>query len=495
MAELRSRATLTLHGQLEQWVARVKKLRTLAGSAAFGCVIVALAAAAPSAAPTAAPLSAHRELLPGKLVVRGDRLTIAYAVDTPEVTSPTGTLYLRNDSMRTLARVTLTSKRPGVLEAVVPGRLLRGKKLLYFAMLRDPRTGRSVTIPKAGARSPDFVFVLDEPVTVRLGAHRFGRPRAPGTVVARAKPSDVGWRVLKPGEEGTSFGPQTFVVMPDRSIWLVDGLNSRLLVWRPGEPGSIARTVPLPLYDPASDVALGPAGTFYVLRGLPPPNPRVVLDRVSTVGQVWQSELAGIISARDGDLAINTALRSGPDGRLYAVSGRPGSAGAERGWRPLATASGRPISVAQQRRGDLWPGQPLAGGLRLVGTVYSARAGAAPREARFAVVDRRGRVVRAWRVLSGTDLNFNFATPDLVGGDPVVVLDVTAGTGPSFKWEYVVLRLGPNGTRTRFTLSHALFGDNLLADVRIGPDGKLYQLSTSPATGVVVRRYSLEPAV
>jgi hypothetical protein len=111
------------------------------------------------------------------------------------------------------------------------------------------------------------------------------------------------------------------------------------------------------------------------------------------------------------------------------------------------------------------------------------------------MVDRRGRVVRAWRVLSGTDLNFNFATPDLVGGDPVVVLDVTVGTGSSFKWEYVVLRLGASGARSRFTLSHALFGDNLLADIRIGPDGKLYQLSTSPTTGVVVRRYSLEPAV
>ena len=57
-----------------------------------------------------------------------------------------------------------------------------------------------------------------------------------------------------------------------------------------------------------------------------------------------------------------------------------------------------------------------------------------------------------------------------------------------------MLRLGPDGARANFLLSRAIFGDNLLADVRIGPDGRLYQLESSPTTGVVVRRYSLAPA-
>jgi len=41
------------------------------------------------------------------------------------------------------------------------------------------------------------------------------------------------------------------------------------------------------------------------------------------------------------------------------------------------------------------------------------------------------------------------------------------------------------------TLRHAVYGDNLLPDVRLGPDGAVYQLASSPKTGVAVSRYSL----
>jgi len=57
--------------------------------------------------------------------------------------------------------------------------------------------------------------------------------------------------------------------------------------------------------------------------------------------------------------------------------------------------------------------------------------------------------------------------------------------------EYFVLRLGPQGTRAQFPLRRAVFGDNILPDVRFGPDGRLYELGSSTATGVV-SRYSLE---
>src|SRR5215213_9291246 len=134
---------------------------------------------------------------------------------------------------------------------------------------------------------------------------------------------------------------------------------------------------------------------------------------------------------------------------------------------------------------------PVAGGLRLVSEVYTAKPDTAPHEARYALIDRGGRLVRSWRVRSRTAINFNYATPELVGGDPVVVLDVTAGTNRTRKWEYLVLRLGANGVRTRFSLSRAVFGDNLLADVRIGPDGNLYQLASSPTAGVTIGRFSL----
>ena len=477
-------------------MALVKRLHKLPPALTLAFFIIAVAASSLGAASFAGEstsLSVQQTVIPGHLAVPGDRIAVAYTVATPGVTSPTGTLFVRTDSMTRFVRVPLTAKR-AVLQAVVPARLIRGEKLLYYTVVRDPDTGRSATIPAAGARAPDYAFVLEQPVVVRLGAHRFGRTHAPGAIVARAKPDDVGWRLLAPGEEGAPFGPQTFLVSRDRSIWLADGINGRLLVWRSGAPDRIERTVPLPLYQAESDFALGPRSTYYVLRGLPPPNPRTVLDRVSTSAQVWQSELAGIFSDQDGDLAINTALRTGPDGRLYAVSGKPGSAGGERGWMPVATASGRRNPVAAQSQGDTWPYQLLAGGMRLLSTVYSSRADVSPREARVALIDRRGRVVRSWRILSRTDINFNQATADLVGGDPVVVFDVTSGAGQRFDWEYLVLRLGPHGARANFSLARTIFGDNLLADVRMGPDGSLYQLGSSPTTGVVVRRYSLAPA-
>jgi hypothetical protein len=79
-------------------------------------------------------------------------------------------------------------------------------------------------------------------------------------------------------------------------------------------------------------------------------------------------------------------------------------------------------------------------------------------------------------------------TPELAGGNPLVVLDFQADPETS---EHLVLRLGPHGTNSRFSLPDAVYGDDFYADLRLGPDGRLYQLVTSPSRGVVIRRYSL----
>jgi Carboxypeptidase regulatory-like domain len=80
-----------------------------------------------------------------------------------------------------------------------------------------------------------------------------------------------------------------------------------------------------------------------------------------------------------------------------------------------------------------------------------------------------------------------------VGGNGPYSLDVQSGVNTqNVKWERVVLHLSRAGTGARFSLSKPdVFGHNLFADLRIGPDGKLYQLATSPSTGVVISRYSL----
>jgi hypothetical protein len=431
--------------------------------------LLSAAVAAPSATPATQPLSAHQDGVVGPLLAAGDRLEVRYVVDTPGLKAPTGTLYVRNDLQRTFTSVPLTPKRyqRATIHAVVPAGLIAGHRLVYYAVVKDPATGQSVTVP---AGSPSSAFVLQKPVVVRLGTHRFGRTRAPQAVVARARPNQVGWL-----HEGVNDGPETFLVGRNRSIWLHDEVNHRLLVWRPGRPDVIARTVTLPFLN-AEDVALGPKGTVYFTRGLPNP-PRMLLYRMSVAtGKVlWQSRLAG-------DVGGNTQLRVGPDGTLYSLA-------ADLGWVPVATPAGRPLSMAAQRRGAGY--QPVAPGLRLVSEAYTPNQNQAPREVRYALLDRGGRIVRAWRVLSGTNINLNFTTPALVGGDLVVALDATAGQGPSFKWEYEVLRLGRNGSRVRFSLPVAAYGEHLFADLRVGPDGKLYQLASSPTSGVRVNRFSL----
>ncbi len=116
-------------------------------------------------------------------------------------------------------------------------------------------------------------------------------------------------------------------------------------------------------------------------------------------------------------------------------------------------------------------------------------------EWRFALTSKAGHLVRAWRVTSQTDVGGLLGTPALVGGDPVVTLEASQQTKAKFLWEHLVLRLTPTGgTRQRFALdARAVWGDTPITGVRIGPDGRLYQLRTSRATGVNIARYSLGP--
>jgi hypothetical protein len=308
--------------------------------------------------------------------------------------------------------------------------------------------------------------------------------------VARAGAGQVGFE----NNSEYQFGPQTFLVGRDGSIWLHDGLKQRMLRWRGGQPDSVERSVPLPFFAGDNDVALGPSGSFYVTRLLRNP-PRLMLYRLSATGKVlWQRRLAGDYGGDSGFiLGSNSPLRVGPDGTLYCLvfMGLPGD---EWGWMPVATRAGAPISAVAQRRGTRWPFQPFARRLRLLSETYTPPgAETAPHEARYALIDARGRLVRAWRVFSRTDLGGTLLTPQLVGGDLVVALGVTAGVGATAKSEYIVLRLGRQGTRVRFSLVPRVWGARLLTDLRVGPDGRLYQLSTSPATGVTISRYSLGP--
>jgi hypothetical protein len=449
-------------------------------------VAISPAAASPQAAK---PLVVRGGGL-GHLVMPGDRAIARYTVYSGSK-AVRGTFFLRNDLQKTFARLPL--RRSNNYNLRVPNRLIRGHHLFYYAVFSDPRSGRSLKLPAAGARAPSTTWILEKPVVVRLGTHNFDHTRAPDAVVARARANEVGWDINE--AEGIHLGPQTLQVGADGSAWLEDSFNNRLLVWNPGHPDDYARSVPVPYGAGISDVAFGPAGTLYMTRVLRDPK-RLVLDRLNaTTGAVlWEARVAGAYQGGPGGgsyplTAMDASLRLDPDGTLYCTV----DMGGEWGWMPVATPAAKPLSPADQLRGIHWPFRRLAGGLRLVGgELYTPRDDMAPHELRYALIDRRDRVVRAWRILSATEMNFRrLVVPDLVGGDPVVVVDFFDGQDSRSTWEYEVLRLGRHGTTARFSLSHATFGDDLLPDLRVGPDGKLYQLATSVKDGVVISRFSL----
>src|SRR2546421_9975747 len=147
-----------------------RSLPFLAGLALFAPAIV------PSATPATKPLAAQLDGWVAHLVAPGDRMEIGYAVQNA-ASAPAATLYVRNDLGRAFQPVQMTYGRSKELRAVVPGGLIRGRKLLYYAVIRDPQTGRSVTVPAGGSRAPQVPCVFRPPAVVRLRPTRFGEPR------------------------------------------------------------------------------------------------------------------------------------------------------------------------------------------------------------------------------------------------------------------------------------------------------------------------------
>jgi Domain of unknown function (DUF4232) len=309
--------------------------------------------------------------------------------------------------------------------------------------------------------------VSTAPIPVPLGTHRFGRLTPFQSVVAKAGPRDVGFSTPPPGADGVEMGPWSFKISTDGAVWLLDEVNSRLLVWRRGNPDRVARVVPLPVL--AVDFAVGPDGAVYITTP-DRASKGMALVALSPAGAVrWRALLA--------DEIFNRPLRWGPDGRLYEV------ADVDR-WIPIL-AGGRPLAVAEQRRGTLRY-QPLAHGRRLLTSRVS------PREVRYTLVDAAGQRLRAWRVTSTTEITAGLsAVPGNVGGDPVVTLDVTRQDPGRYQWEFLVLRLSPTGGTVQVTARRNDYGQRSFPELQVGPDGALYQLRISPATGALILRYPL----
>ena len=300
-------------------------------------------------------------------------------------------------------------------------------------------------------------------IPVPLGNHTFGQLQRPEAVVARAGPSEVGFR--KNGGCGCADGPAgpvLFDVSRGGSVWVFDVLNQRFLVWQRGRPAHPSRTLAFPKLD-IRDFVLGRSGTLYLYAVYAEP------PAGDSGANLWALTPTGKVLWRAKALT-GSALRLGPSGAVYSVAARSTSS-----WTPLTTPTGRPLSLLLQRRGTT-SFQPFGGGLHLVATQIG------PHEAHFALVDQKGTILKAWRVTSRTQITVSRAlTPALVHGDLVAAVDASRGA----RSEHVVLRLSARGMQALSSLA------GTATTTRVGPDGRIYQLVASPKAGVRIASYAL----
>jgi len=167
------------------------------------CALATIGTGSLSAAARAKKFAPHQEPRGiGNLVTRSDHITLVYDAG---VKSATGSVYVRNDLTHKFVRLPLASERgpASTFKARVPGRLLRGHRLVYYAgsaRSEDPADGTSPRSrdvvradPRASSRRRSRQASLRRDAVARRG-------RRPGT----ARPGRLAAAAAGPGPQGRS---------------------------------------------------------------------------------------------------------------------------------------------------------------------------------------------------------------------------------------------------------------------------------------------------
>jgi hypothetical protein len=425
----------------------------------------------------AAELTFRAHHVPPGLIVRGEPVLLTVDIDATGEQGATGEAFVRGEGAQAFTRVRFV---PGEQPARVPASALRGDVLDEYVVVREVASGKAITVPPGGARAPYRSWIVDKPPVTNLGAHRFGRLAKPEAIVAQAKAGDGAGEIgLFQPTEGAASGPDSFDVAEDGTVWLSDGLHKRLLAWDPGRAERPARTIALP-FSPL-DIALGPDGAIYVMSGVPdhPTNPRLVHAYGQDGTRRWSTPAAG------GPI-FNTQLRFAGDGVLYIAD--VGIVG----WTPITDGAGNPLDTAAQLAGRR-PYEPLDD-RRVLVTGYGADTPIGPVEFRLGIADTTGDLTRAWAVRSTDTLAIQPEPPVLRNDELVAFVGVSRDApGDVFLYEVIAMRLSTTGrVLEEVALNPRLsFGDEHFTHVRIGRDGKLYQMQISQRTGLRMARFAL----
>jgi hypothetical protein len=428
--------------------------RSLAGGAAgiaaglsTAVAVATISAAGPPVAPASPPLidSTH---VPPVLVVPGEPVQLRYGlVCTPredgEPCHGSGDVYVRAGERSGFARLPLrrdTDSLEGRYYVDLPQALV-DTGFSYYAVLRDEATGAEVTVPSGGAEAPQRSLPLRDPVRVRLGAHAFGRTRAPDARVLDARWGSAANELGLAGSRELGFtGPSAFDIEPDGTVDVLDSVNRRVTRWK----GARRDVVALDLHATLADFVVEPDGSFDVLAA-----PRTLYRFRADGVPVWSQTLADRTWSK---------LERGP-----LVAQQPSEQ-----WMPLAER-GQPLGRREQAR---------RARSRSAHDIVLARVGTS--ELRIADGGRM------WRITSETPLGeVQLAEPR--GNRLVVVTHAYTDD----RDEFVVLVLDASGVAQSFSVEPASWTETApLARFRLA-GSSLYRLGSS-SQGAFVDRFDLE---
>jgi hypothetical protein len=258
---------------------------------------------------------------------------------------------------------------------------------------------------------------------------------------------------LSAGEEAATLGPSSFAIGPDGTIEVADVFHQRILEFRAGR---LIAALDLAM-SPQTDLAVGSDGDTFVASDFAAAE-RKTRYTVLDVG---------------GDLE---SFRTVP-GDILGGIGTDGTTGYAHvlpldAWTAFPAAAGAPPGPPDT-------GLPLANGGMLLRSVVgnSVRLGIASGDHVTGAVELRS---------ASTLGDLAFAAPDGSGGY-VAVVRVAGDAGD----QYEVAHIARDASVDAFAVPSRQFAQPMpQAQFRLGPDGALYQMTTSP-DGVRIVRYGM----
>jgi hypothetical protein len=331
-------------------------------------------------------------------------------------------------------------------------RASRGGSVAFAVGARDA-AGRSISLPAAGALR---LYVARQMRSVAITSDAAPPPQ--GREVLFLPWGSGAYRAgLAPGNESATMGPSAFDVDERGRIYLMDSLQKRVAIFGGRR---LVREIRADVM-PRADVAVTGDGTIYIGTASPSDESEVTVQAFSRTGGS-----AGPSSIGEGILSELRASGNAASAHLLPLDA----------WVPASPAAVAPAGSPSSR---IDAGQRLASGDLLLASVVG-------RSVRLGTV-RGGRVTRAVELRSdGTGLGeIALAAPDGHGGYWTVVH--TADDSDQFQ----VVHVTGEGSAAAFSVPDTEFAETMpLAKFRIGRDGDLYHLTTSP-DGTRVIRYDI----